>query len=107
MKRTNKKRIGQFFIPRQAIFNNQDDVLAIMQHVIVVRAEMHLNRDGVEYVGYSDLFDEIEEGLVAPHYTFTIHREDYGDGYIVSVKEVMRIDPHYTPPPDIKLNLRP
>lgn len=50
------------------------DVMAVMSHCLILRAEHHVVQDLVEYVAYSELFEKIEEGYKAPEYIFAVKK---------------------------------
>lgn len=52
----------------------QKKLLAIFGKVIITRAEESV--DGRWYFGYSDLFDEIEEGAKVPEYRFEVIEDE-------------------------------
>ena len=63
-----ENRIGIFAIDHHFIKDDEEFVRALMQHVIIVRAESMYSRDAIEYVGYSDLFEPVRPGVSAPNY---------------------------------------
>lgn len=53
--------------------------MAVMSHCVILRAEHYAIDDVVEYWGYSELFDKIEEGYMIPEYRISI-KETMQDG---------------------------
>lgn len=55
------------------------DVMAVMSHCLIMRAEHLGMNDVVEYWAYSELFEKIEEGYSLPEYVFKV-KEYMQDG---------------------------
>ena len=72
------RRYGKFSISRELIDCFPEEVLAIMQDVLVVRAEMHFASDCVEYIGMCMHFDKTEPGEEIPKYICTAHDAGWG-----------------------------
>lgn len=62
----NKHRVGKFRIPKRFIHDREAKI--IFSKCVPVRAEYMFYGDYIEYVAYSDLFEEIEEGCEPPVY---------------------------------------
>ena len=75
-----KERIGKFYISIDSIVNQKEGLaktLSIMDF-IPVRVEFIYHKKEFEYIGFSVLFEELEEGSEAPEYiivTETKHNE--------------------------------
>ena len=67
-------KIGRFAISGDALRGNWRDLLLLFAQVVVVDARHRWDRDTVEYMGYSDLFDEIPDTCEAPNYEFIFTR---------------------------------
>ena len=61
-------RIGKFTISYLYLQTNKNDILTLMGNMIIVRAESLFHENVIEYIAYSELFDEIEQGLEIPSY---------------------------------------
>lgn len=85
---------GRFFIPMHIIRGNPDEVMLIMQHMVVTRAEMRCDRDGIEYSAMSDFFEYVPEGCVVPFYTFEMFTTSIGERFL---NAAVRIEEKYTP----------
>jgi hypothetical protein len=66
------RRGGVFEIHLDMIRKHPGDVLKIMTHTIIVRAEMRFSRDTIEYEALSLLFDEVQEGQIYPRYDIEV-----------------------------------
>lgn len=85
---------GRFFIPRHAIRGDLSGVKAIMRHMVVTRAEMHFDLDGIVYSAMSDLFDPVPEICEIPFYRFSMRTTGLGEKYL---DEVVKVDPSLVP----------
>jgi hypothetical protein len=74
-----RQRKGKILIYGEIVDNKPEDVMEILSHIVVVRAEFEFLYGGVYYYGYSHLFDPIPEGEIAPEYDITLVRT--GSGY--------------------------
>jgi hypothetical protein len=65
-----RKRFGRFFLSIRFIEDMPDKVVAMFfrLEIIVVRAEMLYDRNGIEYIGISPHFEEIDASFVTPEY---------------------------------------
>jgi hypothetical protein len=68
-----KERIGRFRIGRNEIGRGWRNLLPIMGNFVIVRAEMKYSTDAIEYTGFSDLFEEVEEFCEPPLYEILIN----------------------------------
>ena len=80
------KRQGKFSISMEAMREKPSDVMVVMSHCLILRAEHHVMSNVVEYWGCSELFDKIEEGYVMPEYTLTVKETMQDDLCYVDVK---------------------
>ena len=95
-----EKRYGKFTVTQEVVENNPEEwarTLAEMQFV-PLRVERMYSNYGFEYIGYSPLFDEVEEGMIPPEYRINLTRTDTRSltGIViphVSLRGVERIDP--------------
>jgi hypothetical protein len=69
MNANTKEKLGKFYISRICL-NNWRQLLGLFSRMVVVRCECHYARDQMEYIAYSDLFEEIELGEAIPEYNF-------------------------------------
>ena len=56
------RRIGAFSIWRRLIDENPEEARALMGQCIILRAEMMLHTDCIEYIAISEQFPEINPG---------------------------------------------
>lgn len=62
-------RVGKLRISRYMFDNaNADDLMRLMGHFLIVRAEYMFYRDEIEYIAYSPLFGVTDPGEEAPEY---------------------------------------
>ncbi|MDX5584114.1 MAG: hypothetical protein QNK20_04175 [Aureibaculum sp.] len=71
MKNDILKRPGKFLVSEHLIRNNPDMVMKLLGNVLIVRVERLYFNDTVEYQGYSELFDVVEEGSFIHNYDIT------------------------------------
>lgn len=67
-------RQGRVFIHGSIIDDNPADVLEILAHFVVVRADADFMLNGVFYLGYSHLFEVKEAGSEVPQYDIILTR---------------------------------
>ena len=79
-----KRRIGRFAIPFNLLETADPFARAILDKVFIVRAEAQLYSKEVSYIAYSDMFDEIQIGLMVPGYLWTA--TTYQSGKIIDLK---------------------
>ena len=84
------RRVGRFYISEEVLWGCFDGVLEALNGVFVIRCEHLYDRDGFEYMAYSDKFDLVEQGNIAPMYSLLCDREDIlnDDGDFVGVRSV-------------------
>ncbi len=63
------RRIGKFFIQFHMIDSGWKNLVPIMSHVVVISARALYERNAIEYVAFSDLFDEVDPSIETPEYT--------------------------------------
>ena len=66
------RQFGKFKILEIMIDNQPDLVRKIMGECIIVRAERMYVHDAIEYDAFSDHFESLDEGLMAPEYEWII-----------------------------------
>jgi hypothetical protein len=69
------KRLGKFYITFDAIEIDHEYVYRVMGEVIVIRAEVLLHMDSIEYIAISKHFDIVEEGFIMPEYKAILSSE--------------------------------
>jgi hypothetical protein len=67
----NKNKLGTFTIAR-ALLLRWSEILPIMGNFVIVHAEPRWDLDEVQYIAYSELFEEIPEHTSAPQYQITV-----------------------------------
>lgn len=67
-------RLGRFEIPREVILDDPEMAIATLLGMIVLRAEMMLHTDAVEYLAISPMFDEVAPGEVPPNYDIIVEK---------------------------------
>lgn len=72
-RRANK--IGAFFLDRKLLENHPQACLALQAQVLIVDARSEFARDGVGYIGYSDLFDPVGAREKIPGYMIRVDSE--------------------------------
>ena len=70
-----ERRYGRFNIPRRLLDTDYDGVLKVMSKCVVVRAEMLMDQDAIEYIAISSEFDPVEKYSISPEYIVCV---DYG-----------------------------
>jgi hypothetical protein len=73
-----KRNIGRFFISRQSVYDWRS-LMPVFSQIVVVDARAHFALDLIEYCGFSDLFEAIEEGVMPPLYDFEFTRTLSGE----------------------------
>jgi hypothetical protein len=63
-----RSRKGKFVIDRELMIRNYKSVMGILSTVLVIRAENDFMTDTITYWAYSEHFEPIAEGLMAPEY---------------------------------------
>ena len=72
-----KRRVGRFRITHNLMTDDWRTLLPFFAQVVVVRAESHY-LGWIDYTGFSDLFEEIDEGVEAPEYIINVEKRDDG-----------------------------
>lgn len=84
-----RPRIGKIKIADVFIEKNFDAALAIMQHIVPIRAEYMYDTRIIEYVAISNEFDVIEEGWSTPSYDVFVTINPDTLKYLVKFVRVM------------------
>ncbi len=77
------RRIGKFHLSFPIFDRDWHQALPILNGVVVVRATSLYDRYSIEYVAFSDHFDEVPEGVEPPEYRAVCTREESG---VITVK---------------------
>ena len=78
------RRIGKVKISTGLIEKSPEFVHLVFSKFIPVRAEMIWHMGHVEYIGVSDLFEEVKEGDFVPEYIFEITMIENNGGAVIS-----------------------
>ncbi len=72
-----KSRIGKFKVSQNIIENEDAPRIFAAFGFVPMRVEHHYHNGTFEMIGLSHLFDEVDEGYVAPEYdvTITVHED--------------------------------
>lgn len=73
--RIKSRKLGKFQVSYPLIaqmVNGTSNFQDVLKNFIIVKAEFLLAADAIEYVAYSETFDELSEGEVIPAYTLEI-----------------------------------
>lgn len=81
-------RRGAFSIERGLLVTEPESVARILGSCIVLRAEMMLSYDAIQYQALSPLFDIIEKGMVLPEYCFDINIGDHGSVQSIKARKL-------------------
>jgi len=73
-----RERRGRTFIDANFIIEHPKNILSILAHFLVVRADYDYSGHNVEYQGYCHLFDPISEKAELPEYTFFVNEDQEG-----------------------------
>lgn len=71
------KRLGRFAVPFEFLDRADPFARAIMDNVLVLRAEALYGSREISYVAYSDMFEEVQLGVKIPDYLWTATRDDH------------------------------
>lgn len=75
------RKYGKFSIHKELIdkaINNEvhmGDLQSILANFLILRAEMDFCSNSIEYIAFSDLFEEVEEWCISPSYRLLIEQE--------------------------------
>ena len=72
------RRKGKFRIAFEFLDNDWELLLKPMSEVLVVRAEALYDARAIEYLAYSNNFDEVEIGSEAPYYCVQLTKTENG-----------------------------
>lgn len=67
-------RLGRFRISGQTLRHEWRDLLLLFAQVVPVAIRHDWSSQGNDYTGYSDLFEEISDGMMPPFYEFEFTR---------------------------------
>ena len=83
------KHRGRFSISFELLENEPNTVQAILEGIIILRAEADYASDKIDYVGASFKFAEVEDGYLTPEYHFNITVDE---NKVVKVIEAVSYD---------------
>ena len=83
-----RNRKGTFRVSAGLIDTNPEIIMMVLARCLVVRAEILIMYDCVEYCAYSPEFDIVPEGVVAPEYRVEITEDDARSKSIMFVRAV-------------------
>ncbi len=81
-------RRGKVFLHEPYINSNPEDILTLLSHFVVVRADNDFMRNGVTYYGYSHLFETAEFGDEIDEYDIILNRN--WRGICTSIRAIKR-----------------
>jgi len=89
-----RQRQGRTFIDADFIDQHPEDILSILAHFLVVRAEFNHCSGNLEYQGYCHLFDPISKETRPPEYAFFINKNWRGEVTKIEAirKEIQNVD---------------
>lgn len=76
------KRKGIIPISRELFNENPEALLKVFENVLIIKADNDFFKNIITYYAYSNNFDSLKEGEVAPEY-FPVITEDEGEIKIV------------------------
>ena len=73
-----EKRYGRFTVTQEVVEKNPEEWAAILAEMqfVPLRVERMYDNYGFDCIGYSPLFDEVEEGMIPPEYRINVTRTD-------------------------------
>lgn len=85
----NIRQLGKFFIDRQWVKEEPEKVAEVfaMLKLVPLRCDGFFGRDRVEYIGISERFTEIQQGMIIPEYTLKITQSEAGNIELVEVEK--------------------
>lgn len=86
-------RVGTFKISNEMIVEHWPMLARLLfSRVVVTKAECVWHSRCIEYVGLSELFDELPEGVAPPEYEFVFRKSETKEGPpIVTLENVRRV----------------
>ena len=81
-------RRGWFCVSKALLDLPSIDLMSFMSNFLIVRAEFLYDKDAIEYIAVSELFDPIEDGFETPEYTFEITAHGSGKLDIKAIRVV-------------------
>ena len=76
-----RKRHGKFTVKMNKL-DSLTDLIAITKDIAVVRCEHLYHNNLIEYIGYSNKFDVVEQGMETPRYRLIDNRKSCGPDFI-------------------------
>lgn len=75
----NQKRRGKFMVSSEFLESAPTELQQIMANCIVVRCEFLHAENAFLYHAYSEMFDEVEAGVVVPQYGWRFFKDKEGN----------------------------
>lgn len=102
--RSPRRHLGYFYVSDVMARYYWEELLPVMASVVPIEVEFRFDLNAFEYLAHSHLFEEVEEGMVAPCYdcilTKVPHTEDSGETTFTTTFEFKRSSyPRQTPRP--------
>jgi len=69
---------GKFYVAAHLLESEPSVVLAVLEGMVIVRAEMLYHNDKVEYFAFGPMFDELPKGATVPEYRCYLTVDDDG-----------------------------
>lgn len=66
------RQIGRFRIDNVYVQNDWRELLVLLADVVIIRAEHRFDMRAIEYVGFCERFEEVEDGAQVPEYELDI-----------------------------------
>lgn len=93
-------RLGRFRFNGEVLRGRWSEIISgqIFGRFVVIEARTRIEYDCIEYLAFSDLFDPLEEGMMAPLYDVLISRELVHGSPMFSVsakRSELQPDPNY------------
>lgn len=85
-----ERRLGNFRIRARTLQENLEGILQLMSHVFIVRAAFDSCDGSFAYTAYSDYFDTVPEGEIAPDYVGIFRAEGDAAGEFLGFNRVSR-----------------
>lgn len=70
-----ERRLGRFWCTREFL-DDWKNARIVMQHMVIVHAEMHYEDLTVRYLAFSELFDVVPSGCCAPKYKIVTEKKE-------------------------------
>lgn len=75
MRKEKSMRLGRFRITAAIVEEHPESVLMIMARCVVVRCELHFDKEEFHYVAWSPDFALVENGAQIPEYTVIVNAD--------------------------------